>query len=58
MPYWNFLWKLKFDSLPLLVQCAESKGERENKIGSALAAQRIVVDGEFAIIAPLSIGIA
>ena len=22
MPYWNFLWKLKFDSLPLLVQCA------------------------------------
>ena len=24
MPYWNFLWKLKFDSLPLLVQCALS----------------------------------
>ena len=23
MPYWNFLWKLKFDSLPLLVQCEE-----------------------------------
>ena len=21
MPYWNFHWKLKFDSLPLLVQC-------------------------------------
>ena len=24
IPRWNFDWKLKFDSLPLLVRCAET----------------------------------